>query len=48
MVPAKCEYTNQILARMGYFWHATDSDYIRKFINVLTGLGFFDEDDLPR
>lgn len=50
MVPvqASCEYTTQVLARMGFFWNETGEEYIQKFIDALQGLGFFDEANLNR
>lgn len=47
-VKIKCEYTAQVLARMGFFWHETGRGYIHKFIEALSGLGFFDEEFLNR
>lgn len=37
------EYTLQVLYRLGLAWPVTSWDYLRKFMNVLNGLGFFDE-----
>ena len=50
MVPVveKCEYTNQILARSGFFWNTPDETYIRKFIEDIAGMAFFDENNLYR
>lgn len=47
-VQVKCEYSAQVLGRIGFYWNATDREYIRKFIEGLSGLGFFDEDNLYR
>ena len=47
-VAAICEYTSQVLARLGFFWNATADTYIHQFIDALSGLGFFDEDFLGR
>ena len=47
-VQTKCEYTTQVLARMGFFWNLTDSRYIRKFVESLYTLGFFDTTNLNR
>ena len=47
-VKSRCEYTSQILMRMGFFWHETGHEYIYKFVNALSGLGFFDEEFLNR
>ena len=48
LVEEKCEYTNQVLARSGFFWNTPDETYIRKFIEDLAGLAFFDESILYR
>ncbi len=45
---ASCEYTNQVLAREGFFWKITDGPYIERFVSSLEMLGFFDEDALER
>jgi hypothetical protein len=47
-VEPDCEYTSQILARTGFFWNETDTEYIRKYILGMAGLKFFDEDNLFR
>lgn len=36
------EYTMQVLYRMGFRWPVTSIDYMKRFINALRGLGFFD------
>ena len=33
---------------MGFYWNITDKDYIRRFIEALRLLGFFDENNLIR
>ncbi len=38
------EYTLQVLYRLGLSWPVTSWDYLRRFMNVLNGLGFFDEE----
>ncbi len=43
-----CEFTTQVLARMGFFWPQTGTDYLERFVNGLIGLGFFDEEFLNR
>jgi len=48
LTEAACVYTNQILAREGFFWNITDGPYIERFVNSLEALGFFDEDSLER
>ncbi|MBQ7989945.1 MAG: amino acid adenylation domain-containing protein [Oscillospiraceae bacterium] len=40
--PKTCDYTMQVLYRMGVIWAPTTWDYIRRFVTALTGLGFFD------
>lgn len=35
-------YTMQVLYRMGFRWPVTSLDYMKRFINALRGLGFFD------
>ncbi len=47
-VPVECSYTTQVLARSGFYWESTDRDYIRRFIQSLAALGFFDKDNLTR
>ena len=34
-------YTMQVLYRMGFVWPVTSLDYMKRFINALRGLGFF-------
>ena len=48
LTEAACVYTNQILAREGFFWNITDGPYIERFVSSLESLGFFDEDSLER
>jgi thioester reductase-like protein len=40
-VAAKNDYTTQVLLRLGWRWPETDSEYLRKFLTGLMGLGFF-------
>ena len=47
-VQVDCEYTTQVLARMGFFWIETGEEYVKRFIEALAGLGFFDETNLNR
>ncbi len=47
-VVEKCEYTNQVLARSGFFWNTPDETYIRKFIEDMAGMAFFDDSILYR
>ena len=37
------EYTLQVLYRLGMAWPVTSWDYLRRFMRVLDGLGYFDE-----
>ena len=39
----KCDYTLQVLYRLGFQWPFTTWDYISRFIGALNGLGFFDD-----
>ena len=48
IVEEKCEYTNQVLARLGFFWNTPDETYIRRFIEDLAGMAFFDDSILYR
>lgn len=36
------KFTMQVLYRMGFIWPVTSLDYMKRFINALRGLGFFD------
>ena len=47
-VKSRCEYTSQVLARMSFFWHETGHEYMYKFVEALSGLGFFEEEFLNR
>ena len=47
-LPFESHYTTQILARMGFFWNASNERYVNDFINVLKGFRFFDSDNLTR
>jgi len=38
-----CEYTMQVLYRLGFRWPATTWDYIQRFVSALAGLGYFEE-----
>ncbi len=40
-VAVKNDYTIQTLLRMGWRWPQTDSEYLRKFLSGLVGLGMF-------
>ncbi|HAM68277.1 MAG TPA: hypothetical protein DCP68_01475 [Ruminococcus sp.] len=42
----QCGYTLQVLYRLGFSWPFTTWDYIAKFVSVLTGSGFFDEETI--
>ena len=47
-LPCSSHYTTQILARMGFFWNASNEKYVNDFINVLRGFLFFRKDNLER
>ncbi len=47
-LPCRAHYTTQILARMGFFWNASNERYVNDFINVLRGFLFFRKDNLKR
>ncbi len=47
-LPFTAHYTTQLLARMGFFWDASNEHYIDDFISVLGGFSFFDSDNLSR
>ncbi len=47
-LPFDSHYTTQILARMGFFWNASNEKYVSHFINALKGFMFFSEDNLMR
>ena len=47
-LPVESHYTTQILARLGFFWNASNERYVKDFINVLMGFRFFDSDNLTR
>ena len=43
-IATKNDYTIGALLRMGWRWPETDSEYLRKFLTGLVGLGFFEGD----
>ena len=47
-IPFTAHYTTQVLARLGFFWNASNERYVDDFINVLGGFSFFDSDNLGR
>ncbi len=47
-IPCESHYTTQILARMDFFWNASNERYVDDFINVLRGFRFFEKDNLNR
>ncbi|MBQ7203338.1 MAG: amino acid adenylation domain-containing protein [Eubacterium sp.] len=47
-LPCDSHYTTQILARMDFFWNASNDRYVDDFINVLRGFRFFEKDNLNR
>ena len=48
MVEPECVYTNQVLAREGFFWPPTDHEYLKNFVELLQDYGFFDKTLLIR
>ena len=48
VLPAESHYTTQILARMGFFWNASNEKYVDDFISMLQGFRFFASDKLNR
>ena len=40
------EFTNKALYHLGYKWPITDDDYLKKSIESLMTLGFFERTDL--
>lgn len=47
-LPFTAHYTTQLLARLGFFWNASNERYVDDFISVLGGFSFFDSDNLSR
>ena len=47
-LPCEAHYTTQILARMNFFWNASNDRYVDDFINFLRGFRFFEKDNLNR
>ena len=47
-LPCDAHYTTQVLARMNFFWNASNEKYVDDFINVLRGFRFFEKDNLNR
>ena len=47
-LPFTAHYTTQLLARLGFFWDASNERYVDDFISVLGGFSFFDSDNLSR
>ena len=47
-VPVDCSYTTQVLARLGFFWNASNEIYVKAFIDALKGMEFFDVGNLVR
>ncbi|MCR5604961.1 MAG: amino acid adenylation domain-containing protein [Lachnospiraceae bacterium] len=39
----QCEYTMQVLYRLGFAWPITTWDYIERFVSALRGLEYFEE-----
>ena len=42
-IPAKNDYTTQVLYRLGFRWSATSWDYVDQFLTAIDGMGYFDE-----
>ena len=47
-LPFEAHFTTQILARMDFFWNASNDKYVDDFIGVLQGFRFFAKDNLNR
>ena len=47
-LPFDSHYTTQLLARLDFFWNASNVRYVDDFINVLKGFRFFEKDNLNR
>jgi hypothetical protein len=43
MLPMNREHTLQVLYRLGFIWPTTSWDYLKRFLQVLNGLEFFEE-----
>lgn len=43
MVPASNNYTNRVLARLGFHWNVTSWDYVSRFISAIATLDFFED-----
>ena len=41
-ITRECEYTMQVLYRLGFTWPVTTWDYIGRFVSALAGLGYFE------
>jgi amino acid adenylation domain-containing protein len=48
MLSAKNDYTSQALYRRRWRWPEAASDYLRKFLRGMIGLGYFGENDGPQ
>lgn len=42
LIPHESRFTTQVLYRLGYRWPVASVDYVRRFINAIEALGFFD------
>ena len=42
-IPAKNEYTTQVLYRLGFHWSTTSWDYVDQFLVAIDGMGYFDD-----
>ena len=45
-IPSNNEFTNKALYHLGYKWPITDSDYLKKAIEALMTLDFFERTDI--
>jgi thioester reductase-like protein len=46
VIESECEYTSQILYRLGFAWPMTSRPYMNNFLNALETLGFFDKEEI--
>ncbi len=48
MLDAKCDFTVQLLYRLGFRWEITDAQYVLKMIGALDSLGMFSPQENSR
>jgi hypothetical protein len=41
-VNRSCDYTTQVLYRLGHSWSFTSWDYVQRMLTAIGGLGFFE------